>query len=164
MKKLFLLISAALLISIVLGCSSSDTVSLDTTRPTVVSVNPSDLSSNVPVSTTISVTFSESMDKASSEGALRMNAAAPTGTFSWSGNTMIFTPGANLDYSKDYTCYELAGPKDAAGNSLQYPYVWAFTTIGASSLGIIIEDEENGSVTNSGSFSGSGFGGNIPFN
>lgn len=129
MKKLFLLIAAVLLISIISGCSSSGTSTPDTTPPTVISFTPSDGAVNVPVSANITVTFSKSMDTASAQSAFTMNSATPTGSFSWSGNTMTFTPGANLAVDTIYNCTEGITAKDTSGNALSGgPYTWAFTT------------------------------------
>jgi hypothetical protein len=95
----------------------------DTTPPTVVSVYPADGATGVPVTTTLSVTFSEPM--------LPFNFGTVDGvpaTVTWSNNntTAVLTPGANLKSSAIYTFTISA--KDLAGNQMTTPYAWKFTT------------------------------------
>ena len=74
----------------------------DITPPTIITVYPSSEATNVSVTTKISATFSEAMDKASAEAAFSITPSV-AGTFSWVGNTMTFTPITNLAYSTTYT-------------------------------------------------------------
>lgn len=128
MKRLFLLVSAVLLVSLISACSSRDNASPDVTPPTVVSVTPLDGASNVDISSAISVTFSEAMDTASAQDAFIISGNV-TGTFKWNDNTMTFTPDINLKYNTSYTCTVGTGAKDPAGNKLESPYEWGFTTV-----------------------------------
>jgi hypothetical protein len=109
----------------------------DTIAPTVFFTVPSDSDKDhrVPNVSTISVTFNEAMNTSSAQNAFLINGVFPTGSFSWSGNTMIFTPEPDLDYNTDYTCTVGTGAQDLAGNSLDpapyispAPYTWSFTT------------------------------------
>ena len=111
----------------------------DTTPPTITAVLPEDGATDVPASTTISATFSEAMNKTSTEAAFSIT---PTlaGAFSWDGNTMTFTPDAYLAYSTGYTVTIAATATDLAGNGLDGnengtaegsptdDYNWSFTT------------------------------------
>lgn len=101
----------------------------DTVAPTVTMVNPADLATNVPVTTSVSATFSEAMD------ALTMNTAnfqvaGVTGlvTFDTASKTVTFKPSANLADNTTYTATVSTGVKDIAGNPLVTNKVWRFTT------------------------------------
>ncbi len=111
----------------------------DTIPPTITSVSPTNESINVPVITTISATFSEVMNKTSAEAVFSITPSV-AGTFSWTGNTMTFTPTANLADSTTYTVTIAATATDLAGNGLDDnangiaegsptdDYTWSFTT------------------------------------
>jgi hypothetical protein len=90
---------------------------------------PADNATAVSVLPAISVTFSEAMDETSAQGAFLINGATPTGTFSWNGNTMTFTPTASLDKGMTYTCTVGNGAKDSDGNYMSAAYQWSFTTL-----------------------------------
>lgn len=96
------------------------------TPPTVVGYSPTGTS--VPVTTTISVTFSEAMNQASVQNAFSTSPPI-IGSFSWSGNTMTFTPSSNLAYATTYSVTVGTGAKDTAGNNLQSPCNWQFKTV-----------------------------------
>ena len=73
MKRLFLLVSAVLLVSLILGCSSvGGSPAPDTTPPTISSVTPENGALHVDGFTTISVTFSKAMDETSAQTAFSM--------------------------------------------------------------------------------------------
>lgn len=94
---------------------------LDTTPPTVVSTTPTDGATGVPVTTTLSVTFSEPMLPFSFG-----TVDGVPGTVSWpTASTVIFTPGSNLKSGTTYTFTISA--YDMAGNAMA-PYTWKFTT------------------------------------
>jgi hypothetical protein len=93
--------------------------------PTVVSTSPGD-GLSAPTTTEISVTFSEAMDQ-SSVNAFSIVPYVP-GAFTWSTNTLIFTPDDNLTPDITYTVTVSNSACDLAGNSLTSPYFWSFTT------------------------------------
>jgi hypothetical protein len=97
----------------------------DTTPPTVTTNTPT--GTGVSVSTVITVTFSKAMNQASAEGAFSI-APPVTGSFSWSGDMMIFDPDTNLAYGTTYAVTIGTGAMDLAGNSLGDPFNWDFTT------------------------------------
>jgi hypothetical protein len=68
------------------------------------------------------------MNETSAEGAFLINSVTPTGSFSWSGNTMTFTTDPDLDYNTVYTCTMGTGATDSAGNPMT-AYPWSFTTM-----------------------------------
>ncbi len=99
----------------------------DTTPPAVTENTPT--GENVPVSTKITITFSEPMNEESVEYGFSIYDSKEfrvSGEFSWEENTMTFTPSSNLDYDTDYFV-GLYDARDLAGNSL-YWYDWNFRT------------------------------------
>ena len=102
----------------------------DLTQPTVIGNSPT--GTNVPVTAKIIVNFSEEMNHSSVESSF-FTINATTGSFSWSGNNMTYTPGSNLEYSKTYTVIIGTGAKDMAGNNLNLSQ-WQFTTIPDTTL------------------------------
>ena len=99
--------------------------SQDTTPPTITANTPT--GTDVPVSTVISVTFDEAMNQASAEGAFFIDPPV-TGSFGWAGNTIAFTPGADLAYSTTYNVTIGTIAEDLAGNPLADDFTWGFTT------------------------------------
>ena len=97
----------------------------DTTAPTITDNSPT--GTDVPVTTNVTVTFDEAMNKTSAEGALSIMPDV-TGTFSWSGDTMIFTPDSNLAYDTTYNITIGTDAKDLAGIPLAESFEWNFTT------------------------------------
>ena len=102
----------------------------DISPPTVIGNTPT--GTGVPVTAKITVTFNEPMTQASAQSAFSTSPAT-SGSFGWSGNMMTYTPGSSLSSGTTYTVTIGTGAKDLAGNSLQSPYSWSFTTNGGSS-------------------------------
>jgi hypothetical protein len=113
----------------------------DMTIPTVISTEPSDNASAVPLNKLPSVIFSEAMDQAtinSSTFTLMQGNTAITGAVTYVGDKATFTPAANLMSNTFYTGTITTGAKDITGNALAANIVWSFTTSGsASSLGVV---------------------------
>jgi hypothetical protein len=111
----------------------------DLTPPSVVSVSPESGATEVGVSSTVSVTFSEAMDPASVSGAT-FQLRDPRGTLmpatvecETGSLTATLTPTAPLARSTTYTVRIAGGTldptaKDVAGNRLAADYTWSFTT------------------------------------
>ena len=97
----------------------------DTSAPIVIGKTPT--GNNEPVTTKITVTFSEAMNQASAESAFS-TIPVTTGSFSWSGNVMTYTPGLNLGSNTTYIVTVGSGARDLAGNSLNVTYIWPFIT------------------------------------
>lgn len=107
---------------------------VDASAPSVILVNPLDLSTNVPLNTAVTATFNEAMDPLS----------ISTATFVVTGplntpvlGTMLydtvsrmgtFTPGSDLQPSTTYNARVTTGAKDLAGNPLATDYLWTFST------------------------------------
>ena len=121
----------------------------DTTRPTIVSVSPADGAQDVPASTTISVAFSEPMDRPSTEAAFSLSVGTTTpsvaGAFAWGGNTMTFTPNGDLATTSPHTASIDTQARDLSGNSIASTYSWSFTT---ESQGLIPGDATGDGLVN----------------
>jgi hypothetical protein len=116
----------------------SNTFDLDTAPPTITSKSPT--VSAVPVDSSITAAFSESMNASSAESAFSISPTVP-GSFSWTDDTMTFDPTTNLAYSTEYTVTIHGTAMDSAGNGLDGnengiaqgspadDYTWSFTTV-----------------------------------
>ena len=103
----------------------------DVTAPTVISTDPTNGATNVPLNRIISATFSEAMDPATITNTtflLMQGATAIAGSVSYSGTTAFFVPTVPLLVNTPYTATITTGAKDVAGNSLAANYVWTFST------------------------------------
>ena len=81
---------------------------------------------NVPVTSKILVNFSKPMNQASVQAAF-LTIPATTGSFSWSGNTMTYVLGSNLNPGTTYNVTIGTGATDLTGSMLS-SYNWQFTT------------------------------------
>jgi hypothetical protein len=112
----------------------------DTTPPTIVSTNPADATTGVPVNATINATFSEDMDpltiSTSTFQVTDGSGQAVPGTVSYAPASRIatFTPLSNLTANTGYSATLTNGAADLAGNPLAAGLVgnpWNFTTAAA---------------------------------
>lgn len=102
-----------------------------TTAPIVISVDPLNNESDVSLSRTVNISFSEPMDGAtfdSSTFTLLSGTDMIAGTVSYSGITATFTPDANLNSETTYRATITMGAKNLAGVSLSNTYQWDFNT------------------------------------
>ena len=111
----------------------------DSTAPTITSRSPAADAGNVPVTTTIEVTFSEALDPAS----VLANAIVVTdsggsvaGTISLSTNDtiVVFTPDADLTPGMLHSVTVSGAIADLAGNTLGADDNWSFTTLSAGPI------------------------------
>jgi hypothetical protein len=99
--------------------------------PTVSAATPS---AQAAISDSVTVTFSESMDRQSAENAFSI-APSVDGSFSWTGDaTLVFAPAAVLEAQTTYTVTIAATAADLAGNTLEEAYSWRFTTLAAKTV------------------------------
>ncbi len=102
--------------------------------PRVSSTIPLNLATNVPLNQIVSATFSEPMNPSTINSANFTLSAAGGGTvagivaYAAVGNTLTFTPAANLVPNTMYTATITTGATDLSGNALTAPYTWSFTT------------------------------------
>lgn len=140
-KRLLCLCLVFFLTLLVAGCGDWDGVSnpavLDTTTPVATAQAPVDDALGVPINRAISVTFNEAMAPATineSTFTLRQGATEVAGTVSYSGVTAVFTPTANLAGNTRYDATIDTAATDVAGNTLELPYTWGFTTSDAEEI------------------------------
>ena len=103
----------------------------DDIAPTVLSVNPADLATAVPINTQIAATFSEEMDSDSlttTSFTLDAGAVSVAGSVAYTGTTATFTPDAELAGNTLHTARITTSALDLAGNALEATFVWTFTT------------------------------------
>ncbi|HVS88512.1 MAG TPA: Ig-like domain-containing protein [Candidatus Acidoferrum sp.] len=125
-------IPAFLLAVLAGGCGREQTGFV---APTVISTNPANLATAVPVAQVITATFNVAMNPTTINTVTFTVAptggAALMGTVNFSGTTATFTPAANLLPSTPYTATITTGAQDPAGNALApgaAPNPWTFTT------------------------------------
>lgn len=119
------------------GGGGSSASSQDTTPPSVLSTNPGNLASGVPVNTTVSATFSENITAPASAFTLTQGGNAVPGTVAISGSTATFTPASKLGNSLSYTATLGTGVTDLAGNALASPFTWTFITSDCNAITLI---------------------------
>jgi hypothetical protein len=100
----------------------------DTTPPIIISKSP--IGINVSITTTITITFNESMDTSSVQSAITISPAIQISGYSWNvdNTALTITPSGNLSYNTTYNVTIEIGAKDIAGNALENQDSWAFTT------------------------------------
>jgi len=137
----------------VAGGGGDSNTTTDTTRPTVSSISPNDNSTDVSVSTTVAVTFSETMttstittntDNTTCSGSFHLSSdnfttciqmsAAPSA--SNSDKTFTSTPADNLSRGTNYKLKITTSVKDTSSNSLadNYTTTNGFTTYGTGTI------------------------------
>jgi hypothetical protein len=107
-----------------------------TTPPVINSVSPANGATDVSRSALTTVYFNKAMDKAATQAAFslkRTSDGAPvSGSFGWYGpGVLLFKPNADLSPGTQYTASVSTAAKDLAGNPLDAPFGWSYTT-GAS--------------------------------
>lgn len=154
MKTIFKHLTAMVLVTIVLiGCKKDTFVEDIGLCPLVVSTDPANGATNVPLSQIITVTFNEEMDPSTitSQSIVITGAAVVPGTLSYSGLDATFVPSAPLAPNTTYTGRVTTAVKDPKGNFLQEDYVWTFST-GIFLTPVVIStnpfDQESGVVLN----------------
>ncbi|MCW3073132.1 MAG: hypothetical protein JWP69_201 [Flaviaesturariibacter sp.] len=116
--------------------SFTTAVAIDNTAPTVVSTDPINNATGVPVNKIITATFSEAMNPGTintNTFLLKQGAISIPGTVTYAGTTASFTPSSNLSANTTYNATITTGSQDLAGNALANNYVWSFTTAGSPS-------------------------------
>jgi hypothetical protein len=108
---------------------------INSSAPLVISTDPANNASNVPLNQVVAATFNVNMD------ALTLNTSTYTvstggnpvsGAVSYSGKTVSFTPNSNLLSDATYTAKITTGAKDASGNAMANNYTWTFSTVAHS--------------------------------
>ncbi|MBK9728845.1 MAG: Ig-like domain-containing protein [Saprospiraceae bacterium] len=128
--KTLLLNIAIVGVALIDGCKKDDFTEIVGLCPIVISTNPTDGATGVPLNQIITVTFNKEMNPATIDlNSLTIIGISPVGgTISYSGLTATFTPGSLLQENTTYTGRVTRAVKDTVGNALQVDYVWTFTT------------------------------------
>ena len=133
------------------GCKKDTFVPTVGVCPLVVSTDPANLATGVPLDKIISATFNEPMNPVTItpasftlQGATKGPASEITGTLTYNAldTTIRFTPTNKLT-AGSYTATVKSSVKDLAGNSLQADYVWTFSTGATISPTVISTDPAN---------------------
>ncbi len=147
MKKLLSTFALALVV-LFAGCKKDTYVPLSTVCPVIVSTNPLNSATNVPLNQVITATFNEKMNPVTITQAsftLQGNGASIAGvlTYNESNTTMSFTPASPLVVNTTYTATVMANVKDSFGNALQTNYIWTFSTGAVLAPTVIWTDPAN---------------------
>jgi methionine-rich copper-binding protein CopC len=105
------------------------TSAADTTPPTIMARTPAVGASGVPVTTSVTATFSEAVQESTIAVDVRdpsNNSVAGVKSYDAASRTVTFTPSSQLAASTTYTA-NVSGAKDIAGNTMA-PVSWSFTT------------------------------------
>jgi hypothetical protein len=112
---------------------ASDSFTVDTAAPTVVSRYPASGATGVVLDTVVTATFSEAMNASTittSSFTLKIGTTPVSGSVSYNAGTYTatFTPSANLTDDTIYTASLSTAVTDIAGNALSAASTWNFTT------------------------------------
>ncbi len=99
----------------------------DVIAPYVLSTSPTDAATDVPLSASVTVTFSEDMDPAATAAAFSIEPAV-SGTPSVSGAVLTLDPSGGLESDTEYTVTITTGATDLVGLGLAADYTFTFTT------------------------------------
>ena len=105
----------------------------DTVLPGIVSAKPGDSATGIPVTASISATFSKAVDLTTVNEAtfiVKAGTATAAGTVSYDAatDTARFLSTSPLSYNTFYTATVTSNVKDMAGNAMIADYTWNFTT------------------------------------
>ena len=132
MKRFSLIMIVLSMMTLVLSaCGKGPLPPADKTPPNVISVSPANGAQNIPVNSSVIITFSEAMDASSINGQTIIVSTGNSnvqGSVTYSGVTAIFKPTSNLNPKTIYTVAVDAGVKDVAGNAMGSSYGYIFIT------------------------------------
>ena len=117
-----------------------------TLQPLVLTTSPTPNETGVVLNKVVSATFNMPMDPATintSTFTLKQGTTTITGVVTYSGNTALFTPNANLTANTVYTATITTGAHNVAGVALASNYVWNFTTGTIVAPRVILTDPFN---------------------
>jgi hypothetical protein len=159
-KKLWISAFTALFLAVCVAGCVDENVETVGVCPLVLSTDPDNLATNVPLDKAITVTFNESMSPATiTPGVLSISSPADANgrkaatsavsgelTYDASTFTMRFVPNVKLEANTTYTATVRTSVKDLMGNALQTPYVWTFSTGATVYPTVISTDAANNST------------------
>lgn len=108
-------------------------IATNASAPTVISTDPDDAATDVPLNQRVAATFSAPMDPAtiSAAGSFTLaeaGGAAVPGTVNYAGRTAVFTPAADLTASTEYTATITTAAEDLTGVAMASDSAWSFTS------------------------------------
>ncbi len=98
----------------------------DIIAPYVIASNIENGAQGIDVNSTIIITFSEPMNQTATQAAFSISGNI-TGTFTWDGSNLTFTPDPSLAYLGYYTVQVTTGALDVQGNQLDTMFAFSFT-------------------------------------
>ena len=150
------LLTTLALVSVVLiaGCKKDTFVEIPGVCPEVISTDPANLATGVPLNKVITATFNKVMNPATITQAsfTVKGASAITGTVSYTGTTASFVPSSPLTPNTTYTGTISKSVKDLIRQSPKYDYVWTFTTINPYTVAVSSNPLAGGTTSGSGTF------------
>ncbi|WP_426094491.1 Ig-like domain-containing protein [Flavobacterium sp. DSR2-3-3] len=105
--------------------------------PTVITTDPANNATSVPLNKTITATFSMPMDPLTLNNftfIVNQGTNPVAGTITYAGSVVSFTPTAPLTPNTIYTVTITTGAKNLDGTPLASNYVWKFTTVAAPTV------------------------------
>ena len=111
--------------------------------PSVISTDPVNNATGVPLNKKVGATFSTQMDPLTLTAAtftIKQGTTPVAGTISYSGSSVYFTPSSLLAGNTLYTGTITTGTKNVSGIAIMNDYVWTFTT------GIIAAPKVNSTI------------------
>jgi hypothetical protein len=169
-KRLWAFTIIAFFLAAFIGGCKDENVGVVGVCPQVLSTNPANLATNIPLDQVITVTFNENMNPASftqasftldgvttvgvkktntnkkSASATQSINSVATGNVSCSGAITTYTPTSPLTINTTYTARITTAVKDLKGNILQVDYVWTFST-GATLSPVVISTDPTDSAS-----------------
>jgi len=104
----------------------------DTTRPEILFVTPT--GDNIPVSTSISIVFSEAVNRTSVEGAILVSPVLSGINYTWLNDQTLVLAFDDLQFNTTYMVTIETEAMDLAGNTLANDHSWHFTTVAESEI------------------------------
>ena len=149
MKKLLTILAIAMFV-IITGCKKDKFVENVGVCPKVVSTNPANYSTGVPLNQIITISFNEKMNPVTiTQGSVTLVGGAKTLgsiTYDETNATISFVPTVPLSINTTYIGRISSSVKDLSGNALQTDYVWTFSTGTTLSPMVISTDPANNST------------------
>lgn len=141
MKRFVLLLFSLVAVLAIASCSGRHVEEKpETTPPTIVSIFPADSATDVAITTSVTVTFSEAMDSSTITDAtfqlksvISAKTSTITGTVTYDtvSNVASFTSNSLLEHSTTYIATISTDATDVAGNALSGSFSWSFKTVPA---------------------------------
>jgi hypothetical protein len=129
-----LVILSVLLVMALIACGGGHNNATESAAPSIVSVSPAAGATDVALNSQVQATFSTNMDS-STINTDTFTIVSPSGdkvigtvSYDDTTNTATFIPSSSFAPQTTYTA-TIAGVKDKAGNTMNTPYSWSFTTI-----------------------------------